>query len=121
MKLVQLFFLQRGKKALHASVVLAASGTAHALNRAIPGQHLTEICAGKLAAAVTVQNHARGSLSLAGRAKSVDTEFLPHVVIHGKTYDLTVITVQNGCDVKLSVCARDLRDICQPLLIWHLS
>ncbi|MCI6398405.1 MAG: hypothetical protein MR825_05110, partial [Lawsonibacter sp.] len=48
-------------------------------------------------------------LSLAGRAKSVDTEFLPHVVIHGKTYDLTVITVQNGCDVKLSVCARDLR------------
>ena len=49
------------------------------------------------------------------RPESLNTQLLLHVVIHGKTDDLPVITVQNCCQIQLAVLTLDLRDIRQPL------
>ena len=68
-----------------------------------------------MAAAVAVQGHSIGSLRLAGRPKSPDTQLLLHVVIHGKTDDLSVVAVQNCRQVQPAVQKLDLRDIRQPL------
>ena len=112
---IKLFLLQRRKKALHPGVVVAAARTAHALNCTVLRQHLPKCGAGELAAAVTVQDHPISPLCLTGEPESPDTQLLLHVVIHGKTDDLPVITVQNCCQVQLAVLTLDLRDIRQPL------
>ena len=68
-----------------------------------------------MAAAVAVQGHSIGPLRLAGRPESPNAQLLLHVVIRGKTDDLSVVAVQNCRQVQLAVQTLDLRNIRQPL------
>ena len=103
---IKFFFLQRRKKAFHPGVVIAAARAAHALNRAVLRQCCPKCGTGKLAVSIAVQ---------VGRPESPDTQLLLHVVIHGKTDDLSVVAVQNCRQVQLAVLTLDLRNIRQPL------
>lgn len=58
--LVNALFFQRGKKGLHSGVVVASSGMAHTLYRAVPGQGFPVHLAGKLASSITVKRYAKG-------------------------------------------------------------
>ncbi len=83
LKLVELLLLERGKKALHPGVVIAAPRAAHALHSLISSEIFPKIRAGELAAPVTVQNHAACVAHLAGAFNRMDAKFLFHIVILG--------------------------------------
>jgi hypothetical protein len=77
--------------------------------------------AGKLAAPVTMENHAAGRLGPAGRFKGFDTQFFLHVVVHSEAHDLTVIAIQNRSNIQLAVLAWNLCNISQPLSVFGAS
>ena len=55
LKLVEFLLLERGKKAFHPGIVIAAPRAAHALHSLISSETFPKIRAGELAAPVTVQ------------------------------------------------------------------
>ena len=59
---VEFFLFQRGEKAFHSGVIVAAPSSAHALDGAMPGQSVSECSAGELAAPVAVEDHTIGRL-----------------------------------------------------------
>ena len=114
--LIQLFFFQCGKEALHASVVIAVSSAAEALNEPICYKLPAESVACVLAASVTVKDSSvEPAVLLAQLFYGVYAKFLLHVVTHFKSYDLAVEAVEYRRNIELSVCTLDLGNIGQQL------
>jgi len=94
--LIQFFFFQCGKKALHTSVVIAVSSTAEALNEPICYKLPTESVACVLAATLTVENTSfQSTVLLTQLFYGVYAEFFLHIITHFKSYDLAVEAVEN--------------------------
>lgn len=74
--------------------------------RAIPSQQILKTRAGNLPVPIVVKNHAVCAMRLVGALKHVDAE-----CCHSKADDFTVIAVQNGGNIELSVCTRYPCDI----------
>ena len=115
--MVEFFFLQRGKKALHAGVIIAMSGTAHALYDLVAPEHLAEQLAGELAAPIGMQDQALCFGAAAGILQSPDAQFRPHIVAYVEALDAAVKTVQHCRQIELAIRAGDLCDVCQELFI----
>jgi len=94
--LIQLFFFQCGKKALHTSVVIAVSRAAEALNEPVCYKLPSEGIACVLAATVAVKDRsAESTVLLTQLFYGVYAEFFLHVVTHFKSYDLAVEAVKD--------------------------
>lgn len=119
--LIQLFFFQCGKEALHTSVVIAVSSTAEALDEPICYKLPAEGVACVLAATVVVKDSSFESAVLLTKLfYGVNTEFFLHVVMHFKSNYLSVEAVEDGRNIELSVCRLDLGNICQQFLQWFV-
>ena len=110
--LIQLFFFQCGKEALHTSVVIAMSCAAEALNEPICYKFSAESIACILAATVAVKDRSVESTVLITQLfYGVCAEFFLHVVTHFKSNDLTVEAVEDGRNIEFSVSTLDLGNI----------
>ena len=79
--LIQLFFFQRGKKALHTGIIIAVSSTAEALNEPICYKFPAKSVARVLAATVTVKDSSfEPAVLFAKLFYGIYTEFLLHIL-----------------------------------------
>ena len=114
--LIQLFFFQCGKKALHTSVVIAMSSAAEALDKSVCYKLPAEGVACVLAATVAVKDRSvEPAVLLTQLFYGIYAEFLLHVVTHFKSDDLAVEAVEDRRNIEFSVCTLDLGDIGQQL------
>ncbi len=94
--LIQFFFFQCGKKALHASVVIAMSSAAETLDESVCYKLPAEGIACILAATVTVKDSSvEHAVLLTQLFYGVYAEFFLHVVTHFKSDDLAVEAVED--------------------------
>ena len=115
--LIQLFFFQCGKKALHTSVVIAMSSAAETLDESVCYKLPAEGIACILAATVAVKDSSvEPAVLLMQLFYGIYTEFFLHVVTHFKSYDLAVEAVEDRRYIELSVSTLDLGDISKQLL-----
>ena len=113
---IKFLFFESCEKALHTGIVVAVSSTAQALYQTGFRKLAAESIACILAASVAVQDSAfKISASGSQLLYCVNTEFLFHVVVHFKSYDLAVVAVEDRRNIKLSVSALNLGDIRQKL------
>ena len=114
--LIQLFFFQCGKEALHTSVVIAMSSAAEALDKSVCYKLPAKGIACVLTATVAVKDSSVESTVLFTQLfYGVYTEFLFHIITHFKSNDFTVEAVEDRRNIELSVCTLDLGDISQQL------
>ena len=93
--LIQLFFFQCGKEALHTSVVIAVSSTAEALDESVCYKLLAEGVACVLAATVAVKDSSiEPAVLLTQLFYGVYAKFFLHVVTHFKSDYLTIEAVE---------------------------
>ena len=119
--LIQLFFLQSGKEALHTGVVKAVSSTTEALDQPICYKFPAEGIACVLASTVTVKDSSiEPAVLLTQLFHGVYTEFFLHVVTHFKSDYLAVETVEYRRNIELSVSALNFSDISKQLLQWSV-
>ena len=119
--LIQLFFFQCGKEALHTGVVIAVSSTAETLDEPICYKFPAEGITCVLAAAVTVKDSSvESAILLTQLFYGVYAEFFLHVVTHFKSDDLTVEAVEDRRNIELPVSALNLCDISKQLLQWFV-
>ena len=116
-ELIQLFFFQCGKKALHASVVIAMSCAAKALDKPICYKFPAESVACVLTATVAVKDSSvESAILLTQLFYGVYTELFLHVIMHFKSDYLAVEAVENWRYIELPVRALNLSDIGQEFL-----
>lgn len=115
---VELLLLQGGKEALHAGVVIAATGAAHALHDLVAPERLAEQLAGELTAPIRVKDQTLCVDAAAGILQGLDTQLRLHIVIHMEALNAAIEAVQHRCQIELAVRAGDLGDVCQELFVW---
>ena len=114
--MIQLFFFQCGKEALHTSVVIAVSSTAEALDEPVCYKLPAKGIACILAATVTVKDSSiEPAVLLTQLFYGVYAEFLFHIITHFKSDDLAVEAVENRRNIEFPVSALNLGDIGQQL------
>ena len=115
--LIQFFFFQRGKEALHASVVIAMSSTAETLNEPVCNKFPAEGIACVLAATVAVKDSSvESAVFLIQLFHGVYAEFFLHVITHFKSDDLAVEAVEDRRYIEFPVRTLNLSDIGQKFL-----
>ena len=112
--LIQLFFFQCGKETLHASVVVAVSSAAQALDEPICYKLSAKGIACILTATVTVKDSSfESAILLTQLFYGVYAEFLLHIIAHFKSNYLAVEAVEDGRNIELSICTLNLGYISQ--------
>ena len=110
--MIQLFFFQCGKEALHTSVVIAVSSTAEALDEPVCYKLPAKGIACILAATVAVKDRSvESAVLLTQLFYGVYAEFFLHIITHFKSYDLAVEAVEDGRNIEFSVSTLDLGNI----------
>ena len=114
--LIQLFFFQRGKEALHTGIIVAMGSTAKALDEPVCYKLPAKGIACILAATVAVKERSvESAVLLTQLFYGVYAEFLFHIITHFKSDDLAVEAVENRRNIEFPVSALNLGDIGQQL------
>ena len=94
--LIQLFFFQCGKEALHTGIIVAMGSTAEALDKSVCYKLPAEGVAYVLAATVTVENTSfQSAILLTQLFYGVYTELFLHVITHFNSDNLAVEAVKD--------------------------